>query len=322
LPLEPQLSTAVTAPATTFGTQIQISVSAISSLASLAEPLPTALIAQQLPTQTSIPYRMLARAYRYKWDAVANACNCDISTNSIYFSGGSCIDCAVMPGASGNVGSDSASCVCIAGYYWNPGHQACLCDFNQNYVVINGFCTGCISVAQSTGLANAFGCICLNGFIYSSSGECLCPAGSVIIGSICTSCSSAALPTGAVPADCSACANAKGFSSQALGCYACASQSGANPAVTNQQCTCSTTGMVWRPNLFSCGCDFSQKYYTNLNPSGVGFTCKYCGSTVCPCGMSYYLLDITNNICTKGYYDPNGSGYAISFTCKVGYRWS
>jgi hypothetical protein len=265
----------------------------------------------------------------YKWDSVSNTCICDISTNSIYFSGGACVDCAVMPGASGNVGSDSASCECIAGYYWNPGHQACLCDFTQNYVVINGFCTGCISVAQSTGLANAFGCICSNGFVYSSSGECLCPAGSVIIGSTCTSCSSAALPTGAVPADCSACTNAKGFSSQPLGCYACASQAGANTAVTNQQCTCSAIGMVWKPNLFACVCDWSQYYYTVINPSGTGFTCKQCpyitsnvANCVCGSPYSFYIIDIGNNICTKANYDPNGSGYAISFSCNNGYRWS
>jgi hypothetical protein len=64
LPLELQLSTAVTAPTTTFGTQTQINASATSSLASLAEPLPTALIARQSPTQARKPYRMLARAYQ------------------------------------------------------------------------------------------------------------------------------------------------------------------------------------------------------------------------------------------------------------------
>jgi hypothetical protein len=182
-----------------------------------------------------------------------------------------------MPGASGGISADNASCQCIIGYYWNPALKKCLCDFSQNFVLINGFCTDCQSVLLSNGMANAFGCVCNNGFTWSSSSsQCICPTGSVIIGLTCISCGSATMPPGAVSADCSACSNSKGFSSQSLGCYACASQVGGANTVINGLCGCNLVGTVWRPSLGACVCDWGQLYYTDIGSTGTSFICRKC----------------------------------------------
>lgn len=173
--------------------------------------------------------------------------------------------------------ADNASCTCMSNYYWNPGANRCDCDFSKNFAVFNGNCTDCRYAPNSNGLANAFGCVCLNGLSWdSASGACLCPSGSVFIGNQCTPCSSASLPAGSTLADCQSCSNSKGFAKQTLGCYSCASQTGASAAVTNGTCTCSGTGQAWKPLLGLCACDWNKFYVTISSKDGTNFTCRYC----------------------------------------------
>jgi hypothetical protein len=243
--------------------------------------------------------------------------------------GGACIDCDVIKGASGKLGLDGMSCVCISSYFWNAGTNKCQCDSTQNFVVLkNGICTDCKQVPLSNGLALAGGCVCINGYQWSSTlFACVCPAKSAVVGSICTTCTIAnAKNTSIVVAECEACTASKGYTSLNGNCYFSSSVSNSTGFNSTKGVPTCGTGLVWSPFLGACVCDWTQNYVTYA--SGATFKCVKCPYTwsnnKCACGFAlFYLSSSFSNVCSNCQADPNSlldaSGNCI---CKTGYGWS
>lgn len=138
------------------------------------------------------------------------------------------------------------SCACIAGYVWDANQQICVCDYKQNFFIINGICWDCALVPNSNGFASSNGCGCKSGLMWiSSSSSCACPAGYVNIGGICQDCLKATLTAPATVAGCQSCNNVQGFVQGVSSCQLCSSMQRTSGTVSNGNCVCSNTTLAW-----------------------------------------------------------------------------
>jgi len=139
----------------------------------------------------------------YAWNG--SQCICNPSNGAFISSSGQCINCNTIVGALPIVASGS-NCACIQGRTWNSTLQQCVCDYNQNFWLINGVCYDCAAIANTNGAASSSGCQCGQGMTWiNSANKCDCPVGYVNMGTYCGSCSTITLPTGATVAGCQVC---------------------------------------------------------------------------------------------------------------------
>lgn len=108
----------------------------------------------------------------YIWNTVVQECLCYKFNNFAYYSNGSaCLNCSLIANATlqascklcqnpygwgkfgcyyclndaNSNGSVGSYCTCKPGYIWNYVTQSCQCDYNSDYVLINGGCVNCLS---------------------------------------------------------------------------------------------------------------------------------------------------------------------------------
>lgn len=99
----------------------------------------------------------------YKWST--NKCVCDTQGGSFVNASQVCVSCFSIMGAKGTVANGN-SCVCIPGYTWNFANQNCVCDYLQNFYVIEGLCRDCSTILFSNGFATPTGCGCIGGYVW------------------------------------------------------------------------------------------------------------------------------------------------------------
>jgi len=123
--------------------------------------------------------------------------------------------------------SNGTSCLCLAGFTWDPVQLICVCDYKQNfYQLMNGICWDCSQVTNGNGLASPQGCGCTNGLTWiANSDYCGCPLGYVSTDTICLSCFNAvSLLSGTTLAGCNSCSNNEGFFLANGICLSCSQQ--------------------------------------------------------------------------------------------------
>jgi len=257
----------------------------------------------------------------YAWNGTQ--CVCNPSNGAFISTSGQCINCNTINGALPIVASGGNSCTCIVGRIWNATQQTCVCDYTQNFWLINGVCYDCTAVANTNGAASSSGCQCGQGLTWiNSENMCDCPAGYVNMGTYCGSCSVITLPTGATVAGCQVCNVSQGFFLSGGICYACSKQKYTTGAATSTGCTCTNSSLVWVTALGSCTCTFTIGYTTTIVSGSL--SCVACSGLSCSCGYPGTGTIYNNGICTNCVGVPNSSGVATSgiCVCLPGYAFS
>ena len=256
----------------------------------------------------------------YKWNGTQ--CICDTTNGAFLSVTLQCINCNKMIGALINIISNN-SCSCIVGYTWNSTLGYCVCDYTQNFYLINSVCYDCTAIANTNGAASQSGCGCSPGLTWISSlNMCGCPLGYVNMGTYCGSCSVVALSTGATVTGCQICNNTQGFFLSGGICYACSKQKYTSGLATSAGCTCVNSSLVWSTTLNSCTCSFTVGRITQIISGSL--SCVACSALSCSCGYTGTGTIYLNGICVNCAYVPSSTGVASNglCVCLTGYAWS
>ena len=258
------------------------------------------------------PYTACSCRAGFVWDRSSKTCNCSSSNSQSFVSGTTCVNCMSLIGANGRV-SGSNACNCNKGLIWNAPTLKCICDARQNFVLVNSICTLCSNIQNSNGLANLFGCVCLNGFRWNDKACVPCQTGlEVHSNGLCVVCS--AITNATLKTACSNCSNSAGYANKSKVCYDCIKQYGVKVAtVTNNSCTCASN-MRWLPEFGGCVCKGystdGQVWTYNSSLTGSNkWTCQNWGLTgTKSCGSESPTRYISEfKLCHLCRFDPNSA---------------
>lgn len=165
---------------------------------------------------------------------------------------------------------------------------------------MGSLCRDCFTISFSNGFASISGCVCTQGYKWSSIlNQCIpCPSGSSIIDGLCVDCTSTSLPAGTTSSGCQTCSNTQGFISTNSICLKCSQSILSNGSASAGNCSCKNNTMVWSAPIQTCSCYFYNGYFSTYSSGQVN--CISCSTTAtgCICGDSTTSYDPDYKICT------------------------